>query len=322
MCNAWKIARSEKEMSLADWKNTVDGLIQAFSVRLFRIVGGEPFVYPGFKELIHHIKTRGCALTVVSNGTLIDRDMARFLVSEQVDRIRISVDGLQEIDDFYRGNGAFVRTIRGVHALLQEKKLLSISSPVIEIHPFVSKVNLGEMDKLLCLSKRLSAEFKFHYLRGAITEEAPRTKDPGFPFDSRKASVLSMQEKMDFEKRLSIFLPWQERFLHALYSRIRKLPVWIDCPRIAYHFLIDPWGYVFPCEHLYNYSYGNCRDENVEEIWTAQKRALLTHQIKKGNLQMCNLCGHRKFSPPTFLLGSHASKLNKLLMVEAVFGRN
>jgi len=322
MCNAWRIARNEDELSLGEWKNVVDRLINAFSVRTFELVGGEPFMYPYLEGIIHYIKARGCSSAIISNGTLIDREIAHFLVSERVDYIRISVDGFQETDDFYRGKGSFVKTMEGLQALLQEKKMHSAVLPRIEIRPFVSKLNLGEMDKLLYLSKRLGVDFNFHYLQGTISEKSPRLKDPGFPGAANQASVLSLREMRDFENSFSKLQSVREQYLAALFSRIRKLPIWVDCHRTAFHIIIDPWGYVFPCEHLYDYKYGNCRDDNVEKIWMSRTRDTLRHKIKRGDLPTCHLCGRRKLSLPTFVSNSHMFSLNIFRMLQPVLGRS
>lgn len=322
MCNAWKIKRNENELDLGEWKKVVEGLIKAFSVRTFRLVGGEPFMHSNLKEIVHHIKARDCSLTMVTNGTLIDRKMAHFLVSECVDSVRISVDGLQETDDFYRGKGSFVRTMEGLQAILQEKKLHSAVFPRIEIHPFVSKLNIRDMDKLLYLAKQLGVDFNFHYLTGSIAGREPRSRDPGFPGAANHVSLLSAQEKRDFENRFSMRQSVQEHFLQEFFSRIRQMPICVDCPRTAYHFLIDPWGYVFPCEHLYNCKYGNCRDETVEEIWRSETRSILRNKIKRGDLRICLLCGHRKLSPPAFVSNSHVFSLNLFRILQPVLGKS
>jgi radical SAM protein with 4Fe4S-binding SPASM domain len=296
MCNVWRIAGKGKELDSEDWNVIVDHLIQAFSVQSFRLVGGEPFLYHGFREVVHHIKARGCRLEIVTNGTLINEQIARFLVSENVDRVRVSVDGLQEIDDFYRGKGAFSETMKGIQELMHEIKMRSSPAPKIAIQSFVSRVNYKEIGKLQNLSRQLGAEFNYHYLAGKIGD-FERYRDPGFPENASRASTLTSPEKENFEKR-GVSLPLRDRIVRMLVLRIRDFPIWLDCPRIANHFLVDPWGYVFPCENLYEHCYGNCKDESVEEIWRSRSRTILRQHIRRGNLQLCHECVRRRFWPP------------------------
>ena len=298
MCNVWKITRKEKELDLREWKSVVDQLTETFSIKLFRLLGGEPFLSPCFEGIVHHIKANDCRLIIITNGTLIDREMARFLVSERVDHIRVSLNGLQKTDDFYRGKGTFSKTMKGIRTIINEKELQGVQEPKIEVHPLVSKVNCEEIPKLLLLSRELGTDFNFHYLTGNI---AARVQDPGFPEDSRKTSVMCLHEKKHFEKSLPSLVSLRERFLRVCFSKIRRLLISRDCWRNAYHFGIDPWGYVRPCEFLYDHSYGNSREEDIREIWYSKKRADLRHHIARGNLPICQVCGRRNFLPYTVL---------------------
>jgi radical SAM protein with 4Fe4S-binding SPASM domain len=297
MCNVWKIERKEKELNFDDWSCIVDQLVRAFSVRFFRLVGGEPFLHPAFREVVHYIKAKGCRLDIISNGTLIDEEMARFLVSERVDRVRISIDGLEEIDDFYRGKGAFSKTMKAIQALTHEIRNQSANAPKIAVTSFISRVNHKEIDKLRNLSKQFRAEFNYHYLAGNIGDTR-RFKDPGFPENTKKASTMTLSEREGFEERALSLFSLPERINRLLVSKVSSFPIWHDCPRIANHFLIDPWGYIFPCEHLYKYCYGNCKDESVERIWRSRKRAILRQHVRRGKLQACHECGRRMFWPP------------------------
>jgi|GEM_PF-584683 len=53
---------------------------------------GEPLLAPCLQECIHEVKGRQMALTMNTNGLTLDRRMAEFFVSEQVDSILFSLD--------------------------------------------------------------------------------------------------------------------------------------------------------------------------------------------------------------------------------------
>jgi radical SAM protein with 4Fe4S-binding SPASM domain len=68
--------------------------------------GGEPLLHPQFREIVACAAQR-LPLTVLSNGTCIDRDMAKFLAANKVN-IQLSVDGSgPEVHDAVRGQGSF-----------------------------------------------------------------------------------------------------------------------------------------------------------------------------------------------------------------------
>lgn len=80
--------------------------------------GGEPLVRPDLLELIAHARAAGLPVTLSSNGTLIDGDVAARLADLEVRYVGISLDGIGAVHDAFRGRaGAFDRAIRGIRAL-------------------------------------------------------------------------------------------------------------------------------------------------------------------------------------------------------------
>lgn len=61
--------------------------MQRAGVLFLLLTGGEPLLYPGFKELFTHLKKAGMILTVNTNGTLIDEEWADFFAKNPPRRI-------------------------------------------------------------------------------------------------------------------------------------------------------------------------------------------------------------------------------------------
>ena len=84
----------------------------------FLFSGGEPLIRPDLLELIAHARSHGLPVTLSSNGTLIDDDVARKLADLEVRYVGISLDGIGEVHDTFRGRkGAYDHAIRGIRAL-------------------------------------------------------------------------------------------------------------------------------------------------------------------------------------------------------------
>ena len=81
--------------------------------------GGEPFVREDIKELIEGIVRNGMRFTVLSNGTLITDEMAKFIAStRRCDCVQVSIDGsCAETHDVCRGAGNFERAVNGLKLL-------------------------------------------------------------------------------------------------------------------------------------------------------------------------------------------------------------
>lgn len=83
-CDMCYIRLSPTEMAARGKLRTVNEWIalseqmQRAGVLFLLLTGGEPLLYPGFKELFTHLKKAGMILTVNTNGTLIDEEWADF----------------------------------------------------------------------------------------------------------------------------------------------------------------------------------------------------------------------------------------------------
>ena len=83
------------------------------------LAGGEPFIRGDLKEIIGGIVSNRMRFTILSNGTLIDDEMAAFLASTgRCNFVQISIDGsMPESHDAMRGKGSFVKALEGLMTL-------------------------------------------------------------------------------------------------------------------------------------------------------------------------------------------------------------
>ncbi|WRK53949.1 radical SAM protein [Coprobacillaceae bacterium CR2/5/TPMF4] len=68
-----------KILDIDEWFDLANQLEKA-GVLFIMLTGGEPLLFPGFKELYLKLKRMGMVITVNTNGTLIDEKWAAFLV--------------------------------------------------------------------------------------------------------------------------------------------------------------------------------------------------------------------------------------------------
>jgi len=94
----------------------------------FVIVGGEPFVYPELLNIIR--KHNKSFFQIYTNGSFIDRDMAKELVKMGNIAPQISVNGPAEYTDASRGKGAFTQVIQAMDNLRQAGCVFGFSTLV------------------------------------------------------------------------------------------------------------------------------------------------------------------------------------------------
>lgn len=64
---------------------------------LLRLVGfGEPMLHPRFIEMVNYAKGIGCNVGIITNGSLLDEKIARFLLESEIDAVDISVDAFSK----------------------------------------------------------------------------------------------------------------------------------------------------------------------------------------------------------------------------------
>ena len=99
------------ELTLPQFRATIDDLAD-FGVPGVLFSGGEPLIHPHFFEIAGYARERGLRLTLSTNGTLIDAEKAARLEALGFAYVGISLDGIGETHDQFRGRtGAFDKTV-------------------------------------------------------------------------------------------------------------------------------------------------------------------------------------------------------------------
>lgn len=114
-CYAHAVGRSrEKELTTEQAKTMIDDLAQ-FGVPVLLFSGGEPLVRPDLVELARYAVAKGMRAVISTNGTLITREKAKELKSVGLSYVGVSLDGMEEINDQFRGKkGAFREAMEGI----------------------------------------------------------------------------------------------------------------------------------------------------------------------------------------------------------------
>ncbi|MDF1578553.1 MAG: methyltransferase domain-containing protein [Desulfobulbales bacterium] len=137
---------------------------RALGANLFYFTGGEPFVYPGFCEIIANLLTdRDVHAVILTNGLLLDRDLAQLaaLPKERL-HLQISLDGLEEHHDSLRGAGTFARLMAILDILAERGFRVTLSVAVNKIN----FTDLAAITELAAGKKVTNLHFLWHFIRG------------------------------------------------------------------------------------------------------------------------------------------------------------
>lgn len=104
----------KNELSTKEGKVLLDDLSQ-FGVPVILFSGGEPTIRKDLPELAAYAVSKGMRAVISTNGTLISQKMARTLKDIGLSYVGISIDGMEEINDRFRGvKGAFNAALEGI----------------------------------------------------------------------------------------------------------------------------------------------------------------------------------------------------------------
>jgi len=102
------------EMQHEDGLRMIDDLA-AFGAPVLLFSGGEPLMHPQLFELIAHARRQGMRAVLSTNGTLITPDVAARLQEFGLSYVGVSLDGLEETNDRFRGQrGAYAQALAGI----------------------------------------------------------------------------------------------------------------------------------------------------------------------------------------------------------------
>ncbi|MBW2062554.1 MAG: 12,18-didecarboxysiroheme deacetylase [Deltaproteobacteria bacterium] len=109
-----KAGAGRDELSTGEAMALIDDLA-VFGAPVLLFSGGEPLMRPDLTALIKHAVKKGLRAVLSTNGTLIGRDKAVELKDLGLSYVGISLDGLGEVNDRFRGvSGAFDMALSGM----------------------------------------------------------------------------------------------------------------------------------------------------------------------------------------------------------------
>lgn len=112
------------------------------------LAGGEPFLRPDLKEILQGIVGNKMRFSILSNGSLIDDDIASFIAStKRCNQVQVSIDAATPgPHDACRGPGSFEGAVRGLRILQRHGVPVAVR---VTVHKYNYKVIEGTARFLL-----------------------------------------------------------------------------------------------------------------------------------------------------------------------------
>ena len=262
------------------WTSTYDiNYITSYS-----ITGGEPFLRRDLFDIIEEINRKNIYVYILSNGTLIDRNIADRLSCLGIKGVQVSVEGPEDIHDKIRGKGSYARAMLGVERLLDAQIEVTLNSTL-------SKLNADFIGDLISLASNAGVQ-RLGFSRLV-------------PSGSGKELI---NEMIDANRIREIY--------ESLYSiRVRGLDIVTGdpvascgdvkinsssgctmsggCAAGLSGLTIRPDGTINPCRRL-NISLGNIREDSLRDVWAVSEVLNMLRDKEKyqGKCGTCERWAH------------------------------
>jgi radical SAM protein with 4Fe4S-binding SPASM domain len=310
----------KRELPVEKWASFFEQ-IRSFRPILF-IFGGEPLVYPEFKELIREAKKRKLWVHIATNGSLLP-NVADFLVEQGVEGVAISLDGPSEVHDgIRRVKGAFNMASEGARALIEARSRRKKSGPLLGFSFTITKHNYEGMPEAMEHAISLKADFFWachvcfktpeivakHNAIFSESNAAAMGIQMDFPSIREGSYYESDMEAEDVPKMLEVLNNTKQsvkgRIEFVLEPRMTDDlvgPYYLDmdfpfvqrCDFLWRTFPVQPDGRVSPC---LNFLAGNITEKSVAEIWNGENMQRLRKMFADKLVTGCTRCPSRHYA--------------------------
>lgn len=263
---------TDHEMNTDEVKRMLD-IMSDNGVLVLLLTGGEPVTRPDFKEIWAYAKQKGFILSLYSNATLINEDLASFLASHLPRRVEITIYGhTEETYESVTGvRGSYQRFRQGVDFLHRYKVPIAFKTMVM-------KSNVHEFHDMKKWAEDQGCTFRFD------TMINPRINGDREVLKER----LDPEQLAAFEATLEGSREFMENYAQDI-RRAGTTDSMFSCGAGVKSFHIDPAGQLHPCM-LWRKSPYDLRNKPLEEGWRDHVSNLRARKAPKTG---CNSCSNR-----------------------------
>jgi radical SAM protein with 4Fe4S-binding SPASM domain len=218
------------------------------------VAGGEPLLRKDIFKVLNYATDLGMYTEVLTNGTLLTKELVKKMKEASVDSVRISIDYADKSKfDQWRGQkDAFDRIIRSI-------KLLKESSMFVGINSTIVHDNVNEINNLM----QLGIKENVNYIRFAPL------------VNIGKASLLSMMSRDDWARIASAVMDCAEKYKEFVkFADYKEIPPLkevpdlfaMECTAGSTSINIMPDGTIRGCPYLPPENV-SLKDKRLTDVW-------------------------------------------------------
>lgn len=265
--------------------------IAAMKCPVLLFSGGEPLLRPDLFELAAHAKSLGLRPVLSSNGTLITPEMAKQLYDAGFQYVGVSIDGLEETHDRFRGRkGAFQEAIQGL-------KNAAAAGLKTGVRFTVNADNVADLPAVIDYVAEASIpRFCMYHLVYAGRGSGMVNRDTDLVTKRRTMEIVLQKTEELAQRGVDLEILTVDNHADGVFIRNRIAQEQPERLAEVDHLLemhggcsagtkmsnVDPYGNVHPCQFWGHVTLGNVKERKFSEIWTDPDNEFLQALRDKG----------------------------------------
>ncbi len=263
------------ELSFSQVCEVMDDL-KAFGVPVLILSGGEPLLRPDIYDISRRAKEMGFYVGLSTNGVLINEAAMEDLVSIGYDYVGISLDGIGEIHDAFRGmTGAFDKSLKALRLCRDHgiKAGLRFTMTEDNAHQFEDMLKLAadeNIEKFYFSHLVYAGRGNKNRMDDTEREKTRAVMDRLFELAWEEAQKDGGREFVTGNNDADgvYLLMWVEKHFPHKAEMIRKMLVRWGGNQTGVNIAnIDNLGDVHPDTMWWHYKLGNVKERPFSEIW-------------------------------------------------------
>ncbi len=235
-------------------------------VKSLSLFGGEPLCHPDFKRIVEHINRYHIIISLNTNASLVDRQIARWLKANKISGAVVSFDGSSAgIMDGMRGKGSFEKCMEGIEAMKAEGMSILLSVTL-------TRLNHEDVRNMALLGREVGgSSIRFNHVFFGGNAACFAKELHLSPEDERRAidAVCHAREEFGaFINADSSYLCQKKKLEKAgSYKGAHDKIVVSPCGAANSKCAVRPDGWVTPCEIMWDVKCGNLKEDALSDIW-------------------------------------------------------
>jgi MoaA/NifB/PqqE/SkfB family radical SAM enzyme len=284
-CEYWRMPAYKDEMTIEEWQKALLSIKDFVGTYSISFSGGEPFIKPGFLDLMAFCHQNGIHAGVTTNGSALTKKNAAKLVAAQPWNLNVSVDApFAELHDYLRGwPGLFQKLSDGIAYVVEERDKAGIDFPII-IKPTINKKNYKYLVDMVQWVKEIGATALNFQPMDRWTKE---TYDELWVEEDEYPEVQKVVDQMLELKRQGEPIMNSDLVISLLVRHFREEsapPEAMPCRVGMRDFFIRTSGDIEVC--FFYPPIGNIKENSAREIWYGPK----AQEIRKQTVECDRLC--------------------------------